>query len=209
MKSATLTKTKIMGKGGGQGVYVAGGKVTLTDVMVSKVGIGVQMMGAGSLTMNGTTEIQFAGNYGVYVGGEVTRAELTKTVIRGEGNGSEYGVYAGDKVMGEVTMTTITRGGSGAGMHVKVHEMRGALRGALRGRTVRLEGVQISGVQKGVHVTGGGTLMIEGSSIIQFTGEYGVKVGEKVTNASLKDVKITGSGKAEKYGMGVYVGEEM
>ncbi|OPB29076.1 hypothetical protein BWD121_000810 [Bartonella sp. WD12.1] len=200
VKSATLTKTKIMGKGGGQGVYVAGGKVTLTDVMVSKVGIGVQMMGAGSLTMNGTTEIQFAGNYGVYVGGEVTRAELTKTVIRGEGNGSEYGVYAGDKVMGEVTMTTITRGGSGAGMHVKVHEMRGALRGALRGRTVRLEGVQISGVQKGVHVTGGGTLTMNQGSI-EFKGNgYGVYVGKGVTKADLTGTKITGEGK----GVGVY-----
>ncbi|OPB30018.1 outer membrane autotransporter barrel domain-containing protein [Bartonella sp. WD12.1] len=188
VKSATLTKTKIMGKGGGQGVYVAGGKVALTDVMVSKVGIGVQMMGAGSLTMNGTTEIQFAGNYGVYVGGEVTRAELTKTVIRGEGNGSEYGVYAGDKVMGEVTMTTITGRRS--------HEVRGAL----RGRTVRLEGVQISGVQKGVHVTGGGTLTMNQGSI-EFKGNgYGVYVGKGVTKADLTGTKITGEGK----GVGVY-----
>ncbi|OPB29089.1 hypothetical protein BWD121_000940 [Bartonella sp. WD12.1] len=189
VKSATLTKTKIMGKGGGQGVYVAGGKVTLTDVMVSKVGIGVQMMGAGSLTMNGTTEIQFAGNYGVYVGGEVTRAELTKTVIRGEGNGSEYGVYAGDKVMGEVTMTTITGRRS--------HEVRGAL----RGRTVRLEGVQISGVQKGVHVTGGGTLTMNQGSI-EFKGNgYGVYVGKGVTKADLTNVTVTGK---DNKGVGVY-----
>ncbi|OPB30089.1 hypothetical protein BWD121_011350 [Bartonella sp. WD12.1] len=192
VKSATLTKTKIMGKGGGQGVYVAGGNVTLKDVMVSKVGIGVQMNGAGALTIEGSSTIEFKRKYGVYVGGEVTRADLTGTKITGTG-ASEYGVYAGDKVMGEVTMTTITGRRS--------HEVRGALRGALRGRTVRLEGVQISGVQKGVHVTRGGTLTMNQGSI-EFKGNgYGVYVGKGVTKADLTNVTVTGK---DNKGVGVY-----
>ncbi|WP_158244982.1 right-handed parallel beta-helix repeat-containing protein, partial [Bartonella bovis] len=62
--------------------------------------------------------------------------------------------------------------------------------------TVTLTGVQISDVAMGVEAIKG-NLTISGESTIQFkngAGNYGVKVGELVTMASLTDVKIMGKG---------------
>ncbi|OPB29077.1 hypothetical protein BWD121_000820 [Bartonella sp. WD12.1] len=117
---ADLTGTIITGKGSGTGVKVedrATASLTLTDVMVSEVATGVEMNGTGALTVKGGTikgvqtgidmsgsgalmisgssTIQFTSDngYGVKVGGEVTKADLTNVTVTGKDN-KGVGVYA-------------------------------------------------------------------------------------------------------------------
>ncbi|WP_343358438.1 right-handed parallel beta-helix repeat-containing protein [Bartonella schoenbuchensis] len=95
--SAELTGVTITGEGGGKGVWVKGGAVTMTSVNISNVGEGVYMEGGKSLMVR-DGEIRFTGTYGVYVGESVTSAELTGVEIKGRG-GKGVGVYAkGGKV---------------------------------------------------------------------------------------------------------------
>ncbi|WP_158245007.1 hypothetical protein, partial [Bartonella bovis] len=56
-----------------------------------------------------------------------------------------------------------------------------------------VNGGSMTGVQTGITMLGSGTLTVNNGARIEFTGEYGVKVGDRVTMASLTDVKITGT----------------
>ncbi|MBA9083551.1 hypothetical protein GGR10_001423, partial [Bartonella chomelii] len=135
VKSASLTKTVITGKGSGvgsmgvsavggemlemtlddvtvegvqMGVVVGKGKnltIRLTDVKISKVGAGVRVMGGKSLMMTGGSVTEFTG-YGVYVGDGVESAELTRTVIKGKGSGMGTGVIM--ESSGKMTLENVT-----------------------------------------------------------------------------------------------------
>ncbi|ENN91323.1 right-handed parallel beta-helix repeat-containing protein, partial [Bartonella schoenbuchensis] len=70
---------------------------------------------------------------------------------------------------------------------------------AAGGETVTLTEVTISRVQTGVYAEKG-TLIMKDGTTIEFTGNYGVSVGNDVKSADLTRVKITGKGK----GTGVY-----
>ncbi|MEL6089187.1 beta strand repeat-containing protein [Bartonella schoenbuchensis] len=183
--SATLTDVKITGSGSkGVGVYAEGGTLTLTRVTMQDVKTGITMMEGKSLTVKEGTTINFTGTYGVYVGESVQSTTLTDVTITGQSNG--VGVYAmgGEVVMKQVG---ITLQGSGTGIYAE-------------GGVLMVSGGEIKGVRTGISMTGGGSLTVSGGTRIQFTGNYGVMVGDKVTSATLTGVMITG---AEK-GVGIY-----
>ncbi|ENN91336.1 right-handed parallel beta-helix repeat-containing protein [Bartonella schoenbuchensis] len=95
VKSASLARVKIEGKGSGQGtgIYAAGGEtVTLTEVTISRVQTGVYAE-KGTFKMDGGEIKEFTG-YGVSVGENVTSAELTRVKIEGKGSGQGTGVHA-------------------------------------------------------------------------------------------------------------------
>ncbi|WP_158245042.1 hypothetical protein, partial [Bartonella bovis] len=81
-----------MGDGSGmgsKGVLMDGTKMTMTDVTISNVAMGVEAV-AGTLTIKGGTTITFtggAGNYGVKVGKSVESATLDGVTIMGDGSG--------------------------------------------------------------------------------------------------------------------------
>ncbi|OPB29085.1 hypothetical protein BWD121_000900 [Bartonella sp. WD12.1] len=156
--SAELKGTVITGKGSGTGVKVSGGKVgmTLADVTVSGVQTGVEMNGTGALMISGSSTIEFTSDngYGVYVGSSVTRAELTKTVIRGEGNGSEYGVYVAHG--GKVGMKY--EGNNADATFLKVDATEGANKADIKGALIKIDG---QGKGLGVHVMNGGRVMLK------------------------------------------------
>ncbi|OPB29079.1 copper-binding protein (NosD) [Bartonella sp. WD12.1] len=177
---AELTGTRITGKGSGTGVKVedrATASLTLTDVKISKVATGVEMLagknltisggtikgvmtgidmsGSGALMISGSSTIEFTSDngYGVYVGGEVTKADLTNVTVTGKDN-KGVGVYA----MGGRTMV------------------------------MTLTDVKISEVTTGLYMMGKGELTVSGNSTtINFAGGYGVYVGDKVKSATNED----------------------
>ncbi|MGL2349706.1 right-handed parallel beta-helix repeat-containing protein, partial [Helicobacter pylori] len=170
--SASLNDVTIKGDGKGKGVYAMGGTVSLADVRISGVEMGVMMLGTEgkSLAISGSSTVEFKGDgVGVGVLGGVTRVSLMRTVITGEGSGSvgSMGVYA---------------------MGVGTKEM-----------TVRLEDVRISKVGMGVVMGQGKSLMISGSSSIEFNGAHGVYAGYMET-VNLTGTRIMGEGK----GYGIY-----
>ncbi|WP_158244978.1 right-handed parallel beta-helix repeat-containing protein, partial [Bartonella bovis] len=190
--SATLTNVTIMGSGQGKGVIMEStGTMTMDGGEIKNVEKAVLMNGAGKLTINGGAKIQFTGSgYGVKVGDRVPMASLTDVTIRGEGSGAgSKGVIM--ESSGTMTMTKVDISNVEKAVLMK------------EAGTLRMDNVQISGVKMGVEAMGG-NLTISGNSTIQFkngAGNYGVKVGELVTMASLTNVAIRGEGS----GTGVYV----
>ncbi|ENN91337.1 hypothetical protein m07a_02090 [Bartonella schoenbuchensis m07a] len=112
--SASLKGTRIRGQNQGigvsMGIYAAGGEVMLDEVNISGVETGI-MMTSGTLTVKDGTKIHFMGDYGVGVGGLVTKAELKGTVIRGIGSGGT-GIYAmgGDVTLDRVKISRVETG---------------------------------------------------------------------------------------------------
>ncbi|WP_208541686.1 hypothetical protein, partial [Bartonella capreoli] len=173
VKKATLTNVEIKGKGSGSGM-------------------GVWVEGK-SLTVEGVTRIT-----GVKVGismkgsGELKVEDGTK--IEFEGSGSyDYGI--GVYVEGGVKSTTlagveIKGNGKGDGIYAKSGDLT-------------VIGGEIKEVERGIAMTGGGTLIMKEGTRIQFKGSdgYGVYVGSSVTSASLTGVTIEGRGG----GTGVWV----
>ncbi|WP_208541723.1 right-handed parallel beta-helix repeat-containing protein, partial [Bartonella capreoli] len=156
---ATMVMGSITGNGSGsKGVYVTGGSgnVTLENVNISEVEMGIWMEGSGELKVEEGTTIQFKGTYGVYAGGGVT-ANLTKVEIKGSGGNGSKGV-------------------------------------SVNGGNLTVIGGEIKGVEDGIYAVGGGVLKVKDGTRIEFTGEYGVYVGESVTSAELTGVTITGKG---------------
>ncbi|AQX30160.1 right-handed parallel beta-helix repeat-containing protein [Bartonella schoenbuchensis] len=125
VKSASLMGTRITGGGSGQGVYAERGTgmaMRLEGVTISRVGTGVRVMGGKSLTItggsikevqtgvammkgeslmiSGSSTISFMGDYGVYMGDKVTKADLVRVMIEGNGKGTGTGIHAmGGNVM--------------------------------------------------------------------------------------------------------------
>ncbi|WP_158244997.1 hypothetical protein, partial [Bartonella bovis] len=151
-------------------------------------------------TISGHSTITFkneAGNYGVRVQNGVT-ANLTDVTIRGEGSGAgSKGVIM--ESSGTMTMT-----------NVGISDVdKGVLMNGAGEVTLNMDNVQISDVAMGVEAMGG-TLTINGNSTIVFkneAGNYGVRVGELVTSATLTDVRIEGGGSGQ--GTGVIMGGKM
>ncbi|AQX20267.1 right-handed parallel beta-helix repeat-containing protein [Bartonella sp. WD16.2] len=185
--TVSLTGVTIRGDDGkGTGVEVKAGDLTVTGGEITNVQMGIDMSGSGELKVEDGTRIEFKGTHGVKVGGSVTSTQLTRVTIVGEGKGT--GVYAGGKtmMMEDVRISGVEKG---------VYVMRGE---------VTMDKVDISGVQTGIEVESG-TLEVlgeSGNSTINFTGDYGVKVGASVTSAELTKVTIKGGDQGK--GTGIY-----
>ncbi|AQX19234.1 beta strand repeat-containing protein [Bartonella sp. WD16.2] len=192
--SATLTNVTIRGNDGngtGTGVEVKAGDLTVKGGSITNVLTGIDMAGKGTLTVEDGTRIEFKGTHGVGVWGGTATAELTEVTIKGEGsNGSNTGIgviMAGSSG----TMKDVRISGVGMGVYV----MRGE---------VMMDKVDISGVQTGIEVESGKLEVLgeSGNSTINFTGDYGVKVGASVKSVRLTDVRITGGDQGK--GTGIY-----
>ncbi|WP_343358205.1 right-handed parallel beta-helix repeat-containing protein [Bartonella schoenbuchensis] len=202
MTGGSLT---IMGKGNtGTGVVMKGGTVTLERVDISEVGTGIWMEGkslkldGGSIRGNGG-----GGSKGVYVtggSGNVTLENVNISEVEMgiwmEGSGElkveegttiqfkgTYGVYAGGGVTANLTKVEIKGSGGNGSKGVSVN-----------GGNLTVIGGEIKGVEDGIYAVGGGVLKVKDGTRIEFTGEYGVYVGESVTSAELTGVTITGKG---------------
>ncbi|WP_208431938.1 hypothetical protein, partial [Bartonella bovis] len=181
--SASLTDVRIVGGGSGKGTGVikeGEGGMTLTSVGISNVAMGVEAT-AGRLEIKGNSTITFnngSGNYGVRVKNGVTMATLTSVTIAGTGSGEGTGVVMGGKML-EMS------GGSISNVAMGVEATNGDL---------TVSGVTMTGVQKGIDMSGSGTLTVRDRTRIEFMGEHGVKVESGVTSASLTNVTIRGEG---------------
>ncbi|MEL6089663.1 right-handed parallel beta-helix repeat-containing protein [Bartonella schoenbuchensis] len=101
-----------------------------------------------------------------------------------------YGVYVGSSVT-SATLTNVTIEGSGSkGVGVYAE-----------GGNLTVSGGEIKGVKTGISMEAGESLTVKDGTTINFMGNYGVYVGDKVTSATLTGVTITGSG---NNGMGIY-----
>ncbi|MBA9083556.1 hypothetical protein GGR10_001428, partial [Bartonella chomelii] len=109
VKGVSLKGTVIKGQNNGVGVYAVGTEkmtMTLTDVMISKVGAGVYVKRGKSLTIGGSSRIEFTDGYGVYVGEGVESASLKGTRITGKGSGMGTGVIM--ESSGKMTLENVT-----------------------------------------------------------------------------------------------------
>ncbi|AQX19233.1 right-handed parallel beta-helix repeat-containing protein [Bartonella sp. WD16.2] len=186
--STELTRVTIVGEGKGTGVYAGGKTMMITGGSITNVQMGVRVM-AGELEIKDGTVITVTENgYGVGVWGGTATAELTEVTIKGEGKDKGIGVIMAGS---SGTMKDVRISGVGMGVYV----MRGE---------VMMDKVDISGVQTGIEVESG-TLEVlgeSGNSTINFTGDYGVKVGASVTSAELTKVTIKGGDQGK--GTGIY-----
>ncbi|AQX31201.1 Right handed beta helix region [Bartonella schoenbuchensis R1] len=140
--SASLMGAKITGDGDkGIGVMMMGGDVMLNMVNISRVKTGVRVMGGKSLTITGgsikevqtgvammkgeslmireNSTINFMGEYGVYVGNGVTKADLVRVMIEGNGKGTGTGIYAVGGTGMAMTMTDVRISKVGVGVYAK------------------------------------------------------------------------------------------
>ncbi|ENN91098.1 hypothetical protein m07a_11100 [Bartonella schoenbuchensis m07a] len=197
MTSASLARVTIEGKGSedSYGVYAEGKEsltMTLTDVRISRVGTGVYAE-KGTLMMKDGTTIEFTGNYGVSVGNNVTKAELTRVTIEGQSKG--YGVYA----VGSETLEMILDGVTISGVQMGVKVERGVLK--MTGKST----IDFMGDGWGVMVGD----KVESASLKNVTIEgrdsgYGVyAVGKEEMTMTLDDVRIS------KVEVGVYAKKGM
>ncbi|MEL6093421.1 beta strand repeat-containing protein [Bartonella schoenbuchensis] len=177
--TATVTGTKIVGSGNNgmgtiRGIYVGNSKaVTLEKVDVSGVTTGVEMRAGESLTVK-EGKIEFMGIYGVMVGKEVKNAELTGVEIKGNKSGT--GVEMRGKTM---TMTRVNVSQVETGIYAT-------------GGNLTVIGGEIKEVEKGITMMGYGVLKVKDNTRIEFTKDYGIKLGGKV-GALVTNVEITGS----------------
>ncbi|AQX31199.1 Right handed beta helix region [Bartonella schoenbuchensis R1] len=185
VKSVSLTQTVITGGGvGSMGVYAMGGgtlEMTLDDVRISKVAMGVVMGRGKSLMISRNSTINFMGEYGVYVGNGVTSAELNDVTITGKNKGMGIHAMGGtnltmtlDKVdISQVAMGVYARGGKKLTMKKGSVDFTGNYGvGVYLGNTAMAE-------LNDVTITGSG----KGSTGVYAMGTENVKVG-------LTDVKI-------------------
>ncbi|WP_208431905.1 beta strand repeat-containing protein, partial [Bartonella bovis] len=158
------------------GIEVTSGNLTVSGGTMTDVGMGIRMLGKGTLKISGGTTITVkdgVGNYGIGVG-ESVNATITGTTITGTSGGTGKGVWM--ESSGKMTLTK----------------------------------VEISDVAMGVEATNG-TLEIKGHSRIMFTsgaGNYGVRVKNGVTSATLTDVTIEGTSGNGEGSKGVIVGSD-
>ncbi|WP_425290194.1 right-handed parallel beta-helix repeat-containing protein, partial [Bartonella bovis] len=162
--NATITGAEIKGGGAtGTGVIKDGtGEMRMTNVNISKVKVGVSVTN-GNLTINGGTMT------GVQTG--ITMLGSGKLVVNNNATitfKGEHGVKVGGTAMADIMGATIK--GSGKGV-------------LMEGKTLTMDGVNISGVKMGVEATNG-TLTIKNGTIGFNDGanNYGVRVGREVTS---------------------------
>ncbi|AQX30163.1 Right handed beta helix region [Bartonella schoenbuchensis R1] len=188
--TAKLKEMKIIGgrSGKGMGVYGMGGTnltISLEKVEISKVEMGVRMMGGKSLMIRENSRIEFMGGYGVMVGGEVT-AELKGTTITGQDKGVGVIMESSGKMMlDKVGISKVKTG---------VYAEKGTLI-IEKGTTIDFKesgwGVYVEKLVKSVNLN---DVTIKGED-----NGYGVYAGGKENvKVDLTDVKIS------KVGKGVY-----
>ncbi|AQX20171.1 right-handed parallel beta-helix repeat-containing protein [Bartonella sp. WD16.2] len=131
-------------------------------------------------------------------GGSITNVQMgidmagSGTLTVEDGTRIEFKGTHGVKVGGSVTSATLTGvmiRGDGKGM--------GVYAGA---GNLTVKGGSITNVLTGIDMSGSGTLTVSGTEI-QFKNGHGVRVGEKVTSATLTNVQIKGT---DGKGMGVH-----
>ncbi|ENN91020.1 hypothetical protein m07a_10250 [Bartonella schoenbuchensis m07a] len=202
---ASLTGTVITGKGSGTGIHAKGmtGMVmTLDDVKISKVGVGVTMMEGKkltisggwikgvqtgivmmkgeSLTISGDSTISFMGDYGVYVGDKVTKADLKGTVITGKGSGT--GIHAKGMTGMVMTLDNVTVSKVAIGVEM--------MAGMLTMTKGSIDFVGDYGVKLGSSVT---RADLKGTTIMGKGSGYGVyAVGGTNLEMTLEKVEIKG-----------------
>ncbi|ENN90768.1 hypothetical protein BBbe_10430 [Bartonella bovis 91-4] len=159
------------------------GTLTISGVQISEVKMGVEAI-TGTLTIKGG-EIGFkdgAGNYGVRVQNGAT-ANLTSVTIKGEGGNGEGSKGVWMESSGKMMMTNVRISDVDKGVW-----MNGA------GGTMTMNNVQISDVAMGVEATAG-TLTIKGGRLgfKDGAGNYGVRVQNGVTMATITGTTITGA----------------
>ncbi|MEL6093431.1 right-handed parallel beta-helix repeat-containing protein [Bartonella schoenbuchensis] len=204
--TGTLTKVEISGVQ--IGVEVAGsGKLTMKDgeIQFTEVGLKVEGETTATATVTGTKIVGSGSNgmsKGIYVGkgslmltgvgismvttGVEMRAGKSLTVKEGkiEFMGI-YGVMVGKSVT-EASLTDVTivgSGNSGVGVYA-------------RSGNLTVSGGSITGVEEGIAMTEGKSLTVKDNTRIEFTGEYGIKLGGTV-GALVTNVEITGSRKGD------------
>ncbi|WP_208431910.1 right-handed parallel beta-helix repeat-containing protein, partial [Bartonella bovis] len=168
--SARLTDVTITGAGSGKGVLMDGRGTGATGTL-NMTGVRISDVAMGVEAITGTLTIN---------------GHSRITFNNGAGN---YGVRVQNGANADLTNVMITgEGGNGEGS-------KGVL---MEGREMMMEKVTISNVAMGVEATNG-TLTIKGGEIgfKDGVGNYGVKVGDRVTSARLTDVKIKGDGDGE------------
>ncbi|AQX31206.1 right-handed parallel beta-helix repeat-containing protein [Bartonella schoenbuchensis] len=229
VESASLMGTTITGKGSGYGIHAVGGNVTLSEVEISKVAMGVEVE-KGTLIMNQGSVTDFAGT-GVSVGSGVRSASLMGAKIMGDGKGTGVMMMGGDVMLNMVNILKVKTGvrvekgmlkileGSvteftGTGVMVGSEVKSASLMGttitgdgkgtgvyAERGTnlTMMLENVTISGVGTGVRMMGGKSLTITGGSIKEVQTGIVMMKGESLMIRENSTINFMGE-------YGVYVG---
>ncbi|OPB30085.1 right-handed parallel beta-helix repeat-containing protein [Bartonella sp. WD12.1] len=193
--------------------------MTLTDVEISKVGTGVQMLGGKKLTME-RGEIKEFTTAGVSVGISVISAELKGTVITGKGSGT--GVKVEDKgtsanlTLDGVTIESVEKGvemnGTGALMISGKTEIQFTSDngyGVYVGKKVTradLRNVTVTGENKGVGVKVSGRGV---SANLTLTNVTVSKVATGLYMMGGKSLTMTGGSIGFTRSYGVYVGGEM
>ncbi|WP_102830770.1 NosD domain-containing protein [Bartonella bovis] len=147
---------------------------------IKNVESGVYATGTGKLTINGEAKITFTRDYGVKVEGGAT-ADITGATITGGGSGQ--GVIKDGA--GEMTMTKVDISRVQTGIQVTSGNLT-------------VSGGTMTGVEKGIDMSGSGRLTVNNNARITFTGDYGIGVGNGVT-ANITGAEIKGGGQ----GMGV------
>ncbi|MEL6093430.1 beta strand repeat-containing protein [Bartonella schoenbuchensis] len=189
-KGRTVMMEKVDISNVGMGVYAEGGVLMVSGGSITGVEEGIKMMGYGVLMVKEGTRIEFTGNYGygIYVGDKV-RATLTNVEITGSKSGT--GVIW--ESTGNATLTSVNVSQVEMGVYAT-------------GGNLTVIGGEIKGVERGITMMVGKSLTVKDKTRIEFTGAYGVYVGDKV-RAKLTDVEIKGSGSG--YGVFMMGGEVM
>ncbi|MEL6093445.1 beta strand repeat-containing protein [Bartonella schoenbuchensis] len=184
VSKAALTDVKIEGQNKGIGVLIMGGEVTMERVNVSNVGMGVYATGGKNLTVIGGAMTQVQTGI-TMMGGALTVRDSTRIWFT-----KDYGIKVGKGVTeASLTKVEIVGKGSGTGIYAE------------GGVLMVSGGTKITGVERGITMTGYGVLKVKDKTTIGFTGEHGVYVGESVAKAELTGVEIAGS---QGNGTGIY-----
>ncbi|WP_152023201.1 beta strand repeat-containing protein [Bartonella bovis] len=185
--TANITGATIKGEGSGVGskgvIMESTGKLTINGGTIKDVAMGVEVT-SGNLTVSGGSMTGVQTGIIMLGSGTLTVNSGARITVKNGGTGLSVGGTA----TANITGATITGSGSGKGTGVWMD-----------GREMVMNNVQISDVAMGVEAIKG-NLTIKDGTRITFTGgdrNYGVKVGELVTNARLTDLTIKGGGKGK------------
>ncbi|ENN92914.1 hypothetical protein m02_10110 [Bartonella bovis m02] len=194
---ATVMRLKIVGdRSGGKGVVMGmGGTLNMTSVGISGFETGVSASGKGMVEMMGNSTITFKGGTGLSVSGEANATMIGGKIV-GDGSGTGTGVVMGSTGMVMLNMVNISDvRGSGGGTGKYGVQMTGE-------GTMVLMGGSIMGFETGVEATAGTLKMMGGTAITVTSGGTGLEVKGEAMATLMGGTTIKGDGK----GYGVKMG---